>query len=209
MKTGKPRPRPPARQATTTASPGRALWGWAALALPVVGLLALVIFGGGESTDGAAATGSVAPAFDLPATDGSRQTLDGALAEGDALLYFSMGPGCDGCFAQIPEIEDALAERGINLVPVMVDPAPIVAAEAARFGIATPILIDADRSVSAAYDMIGVYGHQDRPSHSFALVSGEDARIAWIRHYAEMFVPMDRFLADLAAAESGASEGSP
>ncbi len=52
----------------------------------------------------------------------------------------------------------------------MVDPAPLVAAEAQRFGITNPILIDADRSVSRAYGMIGIYGHQGRPSDSFALV---------------------------------------
>jgi hypothetical protein len=44
------------------------------------------------------------------------------------------------------------------------------------------------------------YGHQDRPSHSFALVNQEDASITWIKHYAEMFVPTNQFLDDLGAA---------
>lgn len=38
--------------------------------------------------------------------------------------------------------------------------------------------------------MVGIYGHSDRPSHSFALVDS-DGRIKWIRHFAEMFVPFD------------------
>jgi peroxiredoxin len=126
-------------------------------------------------------------------------SLDGVLAQGDALLYFSMGPGCAGCFVQIPEIEAALAERNIVLVPVMVDPAPMVAAEAARFGIEKPILIDSDRRVSESYGMLGIYGHGNRPSHSFALVD-RGGRIVWVRHYAEMFIPVEQLLSDLDAA---------
>ncbi len=185
-------------RATTAARTKRrpSWWSWAAIALPVIALMAVMLLGGGDDSRGDASIGSSAPGFDLPAADGSRQTLDGLLANGSTLLYFSMGPGCDGCFHQIPEIADDLAEQGITLVPVMVDPAPRVAAEAQRFGIVTPILIDADRSVSEAYDMIGVYGHQDRPSHSFALVD-QQGQITWVKHYAEMFVPLDRLLADL------------
>jgi peroxiredoxin len=125
--------------------------------------------------------------------------LDEFLAEGDTLLYFSMGVGCDGCFAQIPELETALAERGVSLLSIMVDPAPMVAAEAARFGIETPILIDSGAQVSRDYGMLGVYGHADRPSHSFALVR-RGGSIGWVRHYAEMFVPADALLAELDAA---------
>jgi peroxiredoxin len=137
--------------------------------------------------------------FELPTTDGKTVALNETLAEGDTLLYFSMGVGCDGCFAQIPEIETALAERGLSLLSIMVDPAPMVAAEAARFGIETPILIDGGAQVSRDYGMVGVYGHADRPSHSFALVR-EDGRIGWVRHYAEMFVPADALLAELDAS---------
>ncbi len=137
--------------------------------------------------------------FELPTTDGQTVALNETLSEGDTLLYFSMGVGCDGCFAQIPEIETALAERGLNLLSIMVDPTPLVAAEATRFGIETPILIDSDAQVSRDYGMIGVYGHADRPSHSFALVR-QDGTIGWVRHYAEMFVPADALLAELDAS---------
>jgi peroxiredoxin len=107
--------------------------------------------------------------------------------------------GCDGCFAQIPEIEERLSDMGINLVSVMVQPASQVDPVARQFGIQSPILIDEDLSVSNAYDMVGVYGHSDRPSHSFALVS-KDRTIKWVKHYATMFVPIDDFLSDLATA---------
>ena len=115
------------------------------------------------------------------------------------MLYFSMGVGCDGCFAQIPEIEAVLAEQGITLVSVMVDPVERVASEASRFGITTPILIDSNRSASEAYGMLGVYGHSDRPSHSFALV-GADSNVRWVKHYASMFVSAEEFLAEIPEA---------
>jgi peroxiredoxin len=173
-------------------------WSWLAILLPLAGLVVVVLAGVKEPQG--AEVGIAAPDFDLPATDGSRYDLDSVLAQGDALLYFSMGPGCDGCFLQIPEAEEALRERGITLVPIMVDPAVVVAAEAQRFGISTPILIDSDRSVSSAYGMIGIYGHADRPSHSFVLVD-QNRQVVWGHHYAEMFVPTEQLLADL---ESGA-----
>jgi peroxiredoxin len=137
--------------------------------------------------------------FELATTDGQSVALDQALAKGDTLLYFSMGVGCDGCFAQIPEIEAAVAERGMTLLSIMVDPAPMVAAEAARFGINTPILIDSDTQVSQAYGMVGVYGHADRPSHSFALVR-QNGTIGWVRHYAEMFVSSDALFTEMDSA---------
>ena len=137
--------------------------------------------------------------FELVSTNGQMISLDETLAAGDALLYFSMGVGCDGCFAQIPELEEALSERGITLVPIMVNPPLTVSAEAARFGIEMPILIDDDSSVSRAYGMIGVYGHADLPSHSFALVR-QTGEIAWVRHYAEMFVPAESLFDELDAA---------
>lgn len=173
---------------------------WVTFLIPLLvlgGLVAFTVFtdrgdGAGGADDGLA----TAPDFDLPDTVGGSMSLDEALADGPALVYFSMGVGCDGCFAQIPEITDELDARGITLVPIMVNPAEDVAAEAARFGVEEPILIDEDRSTSVAYEMLGVYGHSDRPSHSFALV-GVDGTIQDVEHYATMFVPASQLVADL------------
>lgn len=173
------------RPDTRTKPRRRSPWRWLGLAAPVVfvaGLAALSVVSEPISQERA-----IAPGFELTSTDGQEVSLEETLAEGDTLLYFSMGVGCDGCFAQIPELEAAVAERGLNLLPIMVDPGPLVAAEAARFGIETPILLDPGARVSGAYGMVGVYGHGDRPSHSFALVR-QNGDIAWVRHYAEMFV---------------------
>lgn len=183
------------RRAAPAARGDRTWWGWLAIGLPLaaVGLL-LLLSGGGEAPEASQQTGSRAPDFTLPTTLGTEVSLRDVLAEGDALLYFSMGVGCDGCFAQIPEVADLLTERGLTLVPIMVNPVDRVTAEAARFGVEGPILIDADRAVSRAYGMLGVYGHADRPSHSFALVT-RDGTVRWVRHYATMFVPAEELLA--------------
>ena len=196
-KVNKARPRWAGQTSTSSNSKRVATWwSWAAVLLPLFALVAVGVLGGGGDDGDGISIGSKAPEFDLMGTDGSRQTLSGILAEGQALLYFSMGPGCDGCFAQIPEVDQALSERGVILVPVMVNDPSTVASEAQRFGITGPILIDADRTVSEAYGMLGIYGHADRPSHSFALVD-QDATITWVGHYAEMFVPTPQLLADL------------
>lgn len=185
------RRRPP--QTATTAAARPKIWGWLAFALPIAAIAILVVVGQGDPEDTAP---DDAPPFALPDTLGRTVTLEDILAGGDALLYFSMGVGCDGCFAQIPEAHDGLLAAGVQLVPVMVDPAAAVASEALRFGITTPVLIDASREVSSAYGMLGVYGHTDRPSHSFALVR-RDGTVASIKHYATMFVPLQQLLDDL------------
>ena len=172
-------------------------WRWVGFAVAPLALAVLVAVSVLSETDKPEIDQAVP--FELEATDGQSISLDETLAQGDALLYFSMGVGCDGCFAQIPELEAAVAERGMSLVPIMVDPPPLVAAEAARFGIEGPILIDPGAEVSAAYGMVGIYGHGDRPSHSFALVK-QSGEIAWVRHYAEMFVPAESLLDELDAA---------
>ena len=172
-------------------------WKWVGFVAPLAVIAALVVAGSLSGTPGEEVIGSPAPDFTLQTTSGETMSLDSVLAGGgEALLYFSMGVGCDGCFAQIPEIDAALAERNITLVPIMVDSPAQVSAEASRFEISGPILIDSDRAVSAAYEMMGIYGHADRPSHSFALV-GQDRQISWVHHYATMFVPADELFLEM------------
>lgn len=187
------------RQQATERRPSRttSAWRWAGfIAIPLALAVLVAISTLDESGDPAL---DLAVPFELETTGGDTVSLEDTIAAGDALLYFSMGVGCDGCFAQVPEIESELTARGISLLTIMVDPAPMVAAEATRFGIDTPILIDPGAEVSHSYGMVGVYGHADRPSHSFALVR-QDGSIGWVRHYAEMFVPADHLMAELDSA---------
>jgi peroxiredoxin len=175
----------------------RAALGWLAfLAIPASLAILVVVTIASEQEQTTTAT---APDFVLTNTDGEAIALQDSLAEGDTLLYFSMGVGCDGCFAQIPELTAMLEERDITMLSIMVDPPADVASEAERFGVEDAILIDPGSRVSTLYGMTGVYGHADRPSHSFALVN-QDGEIIWRRDYAEMFVPADALAAEMDAA---------
>lgn len=174
---------------------------WVGLLVPLAVVGALMVTNSLNDQPAAAAIGATAPDFALPDTTGGTESLDEALADGanGVVVYFSMGVGCGGCFAQIPEITDALASRGLRLVSIMVDDPEITRIEAERYGAITPVALDRDRTVSEAYGMLGAYGHGDRPSHSFALI-GPDRTIRDVRHYAEMFVPAEQLLADLGIA---------
>ena len=174
---------------------------WLGIAAPLVRLGAIAL-GALLSPEASTDTGGEAPDFALPDTHGDTVTLDEALEDGPALLFFSMGAGCDGCFVQIPEIRDELDQRDVELVSIMPGEPEWVAAEAQRLGVAEPIAVDGDVAVSEAYDMLGQYGHGDQPSHSFALVD-ESGEISWVRHYAEMFIPADELLPELDDALAG------
>jgi peroxiredoxin len=193
MPTTRTRPQPNRRRSTAK----RSVWRWVGFIAIPLALAVLVAISALDETEGASL--DQATPFELATADGRTVALEDVLADGDTLLYFSMGVGCDGCFAQVPEIEAAVAERGLSLLPIMVDPPEMVTAEAARFGIEMPILIDPGARVSESYGMVGVYGHADRPSHSFALVR-QDGSIGWVRHYAEMFVPADSLMGELDSA---------
>jgi peroxiredoxin len=175
----------------------RSIWPWIGVIVPVAIVLVLAIVGSGGDSEAEVTADAPAAMFELPTTAGTTVALQDVLAESDVLLYFSMGVGCDGCFAQIPEVSQALADRQIALLPVMVQDAELVRTTALAWGIDQPILIDADRSVSEAYGMLGINGHSDRPSHSIALVK-QDGTVAFVKHYDTMFVELDDMLADLA-----------
>lgn len=170
---------------------------WAAFLAPVLAIAGIIIAAGAlAGSDDEPTAADAAPDFTLTDTGGDTVQLAEILKERDALLYFSMGVGCDGCFLQIPEIAAELDNRGIEFLPIMVDRVDWLAAEAERLQVGMPIVVDSDRTVSEAYGMVGQHGHGDRPSHSFALVR-QSGELAWVRHYVEMFVPADQFFADL------------
>ena len=121
--------------AAPAARPGRGWLAWVGLLLPLLAIGGFVAAETLRPVAEPATIGAAAPDFELADTAGGTQSLERALAEGSdgALLYFSMGVGCGGCFAQIPEITDELASHGLRLVSVMVDDAEMQA-----MGIASP-----------------------------------------------------------------------
>jgi peroxiredoxin len=113
------------------------------------------------------------------------------------LLYFNEGVGCDACFYQMVELEqsaDRLAAAGVEVVPIVANPAEAVLPELQRFGLVTPYLIDEGTSVSQAYGMLGQGMHANLPGHGFVLVDREGA-LRWKMEYPSMFVSADDLLA--------------
>ena len=86
---------------------------------------------------------------------------------------------------QIVDLEDnaAFNDLGVELVSIAFDDAATQKAAAAEFGVrSTPMLVDADRSVSEAYDVLQWAVATGEPGHTFVLVDA-DGEIAWLRDY--------------------------
>lgn len=145
--------------------------------------------------------GPQAPMFTLPSTGGGSVSLADFRGK-DVLLYFSEGVGCDTCFFQMRDLEQnatKLSADELTVLPIVVNPADQVRSVLDRFGLRTPFLIDADKSVSDAYDVLGTGMHENLPGHSFILVDGS-GRIAWRGDYPSMFVSTDQLLSDIGSA---------
>ena len=140
------------------------------------------------------ATG-VAPTFTLPTSDGGSISLE-EMRGHPVLLYFSEGVGCDACFAQMADIEassSAFDRLGVQVVPIMVNPASDVVPAAAGFGLKTPIALDTAKAVSGEYGVLGTGMHAGLPGHSFILVDATGT-IAWQANFPSMYVSSDELL---------------
>lgn len=161
--------------------------------IAVAGMLYL----GGRSP-GDAGGGGKAPPFTLASTSGDSVSLSDHRGE-NVLMYFNEGVGCDACFYQTVELErnaDQLTAAGVTLIPIVMNPKEQVQGELARFGITTPYLIDADGSVSSAFDMMGSGMHANLPGHGFVLVDGS-GEIRWQKEYPSMYVSTAELLSEL------------
>lgn len=123
------------------------------------------------------------------------------------LLFFSEGVMCQACFEQIRDIESVGAElekRGIRLVSITPDSEDVLREAVSQYGISTPMVADADRDMSAAFDTLGRGMHADTPGHAFVLVDAGGKvvwrRDYWLDPYRTMYVEPATLLADLAVA---------
>ncbi|GIV81962.1 MAG: hypothetical protein KatS3mg051_1316 [Anaerolineae bacterium] len=83
---------------------------------------------------------------------------------------------------------------------IALDPADRQAAVQQEYGIQSPMLVDADSRVSAAYDVLKWALPNGEPGHTFILVD-RDGRVAWIRDYGApdlpdrtMYVPPEQII---------------
>ena len=149
---------------------------------------------GGRSPESGGA-GGAATDFTLASTAGGSVSLADYRGR-NVLLYFNEGVGCDACFYQTAELErnaDELANAGVTVLPIVMNPVADTAGELQRFGLSTPYLIDANGSVSRAYDMLGKGMHTHLPGHGFVLVDGS-GEVRWTMEYPSMFVSAGELL---------------
>jgi peroxiredoxin Q/BCP len=122
------------------------------------------------------------------------------------LLFFSEGVMCQACFEQIQGLQQVGAElqkRGIQLVSITPDSPSDLRQAVEDYGITTPVISDADRSMSEAFNTLGQGMHGDMPGHAFALV--DKGKVLWYRDYwlppyRSMYVQPSKLLADIARA---------
>lgn len=145
-----------------------------------------------------------APAFTLPASDGSQVSLADYRGQ-NVLLYFNEGVGCDACFYQMTSLEQdskILAGAGISkVIPIAVNPMADVQATVTQFELKDPWLVDGDKSVSDAYGMLGTGMHADLPGHGFVLVAA-DGNIVWRMNYPSMYASAQQIVRDMGGALS-------
>jgi peroxiredoxin len=139
---------------------------------------------------------SLAPDFTLPDTDGNLITLS-SLRGHPVLLYFSEGAGCEACIYQMKAIEgDAkFADKGIVVLPIVMDPLVQIRAAMTYDGVTTPFLMD-DGKVSAAYGTLGTGMHAGLPGHGFVLVNAAGDRV-WSGDYPSMWIPPTDLLTEI------------
>ena len=149
--------------------------------------------------------GQEAPPIDLPTTSGGTFSL--AKMHGKTvLLYFQEGVTCQPCWEQIKDIDSHLSEfraLGIDTVAtIAVDPISALKQVATDMKLSTPVLSDANLTVSKAYtaNEYGMMG-LSRDGHTFIVV-GPDGRIEWRADYGgapkyTMYLPVANLLADI------------
>ncbi len=190
------------------------MWGVLAAALGVVAIVAIAtlntLSGAGSGSAlrydvGRPGPGQPAPDFELASATGTSFSLSQQRGK-QVLLYFHEGLGCAPCWTQLEDIQGDLSRftpLGIDeIVSISLDPLPAQQQRAQLRGISLPVLVDADRAVSSAYDALsyGMMGGMT-PGHTFILV-GADGTIRWRADYGgppdfTMYVPDDTLLAEL------------
>jgi peroxiredoxin len=157
------------------------------------------------------AKGALAPDFTLPSTAGGAQRLSNYRGK-TVLLYFQEGIGCEGCWTQLKDIQDARgAFQRLNISVVLTittNPLSALQQKVADEGITEPVLSDESFTVSRAYNAMA-YGMMagSADGHTFILV-GPDGRIRWRADYGgppnyTMLVPVDNLVADIKAGLNG------
>jgi peroxiredoxin len=145
--------------------------------------------------------GSAVPSFSGKDVISGRTVSSKSVYDQKTLLFFSEGVMCQACLEQISGIQQMGAElgrRGIHLVSLTPDTTGELQQAAHDYGIETPLISDSSRSISTAFNTLGLGMHSDTPGHAFALIY--HGKVLWYRDYyrppySTMYVQPSKLLA--------------
>jgi peroxiredoxin Q/BCP len=157
----------------------------------------------GADQGGGLPVGSAVPSFSGRDVISGRAITSRSVYPYKTLLFFSEGVMCQACFEQIQGLQRfgaALKQRGIQLVSITPDSAGELRQAISQYGITTPMISDASRSMSQAFNTLGQGMHGDTPGHAFALIDKGKVlwyRDYWLAPYRTMYVDPQKLLAEI------------
>ena len=161
--------------------------------------------GGGNKKFEPLPQGSTPPDFSLPSTTGVTVSLADYKGK-HILLFFNEGVMCSPCWQEISRLErfkEDFDKLNAVIIPISVDDQktwdPILKEEK----ITTPIVIDTDRKVTAAYKALGTPSsmHDDRAGHTYVHINTE-GKIQSSADFPEMNVPTNLLLQQIQQSQS-------
>jgi peroxiredoxin len=144
----------------------------------------------------ALAVGSTAPAFSGTDVVSGRKIDSRSLSGKNVLYYFSEGAGCQACMVQIQSLQQHLVhlkQAHLTLVSVTNDNDSTLADAASGYQITTPLVSDANRTMTKRFGALGGGMHADTASHTFILVDKSGA-VRFDRDYPSMWVDVPALL---------------
>ena len=170
--------------------------GWMAWGIGLLVVAVLVAAALLTSRPTTSETAQAATEFTLPTSDGSTVSL-ADFRGAPVILYFNEGAGCDSCLLQMVEIEKnpAFGEDGITVLPIVMNTAEQISADAERLGVRSPFLLD-DGTVSEAYGTLGAGMHEGLPGHGFVLIDADGVQ-QWQGNYPSMWLDPTELLEEV------------
>lgn len=104
-------------------------------------------------------TGSTLPTVTAEGLNGERMVIPSGTRGNVTVIHF-WAVGCSSCREEMPELDRlyrSLARRGLSVLAVNVgQPRRIVQDGVKGIGITYPVILDPDRRISAAYEVVGI-----------------------------------------------------
>jgi peroxiredoxin len=137
------------------------------------------VFGGKRMS--ALTAGTPAPAFDLPAIDGPRFSLQDALSRGPVLaIFFKIScPVCQYALPFFERIYKTYGGKQLSIVGISQNDKPDTAAFLKKYGVTFPVLLDDTKT----YPVSNAYGLTTVPTAFWISEAGEIevSSVSWVR----------------------------